>query len=144
MRDKPGRRGHGRRSTERQPLVEQRAGATRCPGGRYRRPWRGAYNEDSRDIANLAEGARDAHFGDRDGLLGIEPTKSHEAGEARGPRYPRPWDTAMWSLESDLAWKRPLNDHLAQLLDAVERRGMPSRSSRRMATSSTSSASSKF
>jgi hypothetical protein len=54
--------------------------------------------------------------------LGIQPTKSHEAGEARSKRDAGPWANAMWSLESDLAWEQPLGDHLSRLCEAVASR----------------------
>lgn len=53
-------------------------------------------------------------------VLGLSPSKSHEAGEPRSQRDDRPWANAMWSLHSDLPWTQPLSEHLARLCDALE------------------------
>ncbi len=53
-------------------------------------------------------------------ILGVEPTDSHEAGQPRSGRDPRPWRSATWSLESGLPWQCPLADHLTVLCDVVE------------------------
>jgi Domain of unknown function (DUF4279) len=52
--------------------------------------------------------------------LGIVPTRSHDAGDPRSKRNPKPWPHAMWGLESDLPKERALHEHLSQLCDAVE------------------------
>jgi hypothetical protein len=51
--------------------------------------------------------------------LGVEPTRSHEAGERRTERDPRPWPKAMWSLDSGLPWERQLDEHLTALCDVL-------------------------
>lgn len=53
-------------------------------------------------------------------VLGLTPSKSHEAGEPRSQRDSRPWANAMWSLHSALPWTQPLSAHLSQLCDAVD------------------------
>jgi hypothetical protein len=52
--------------------------------------------------------------------LGIAPTGSHDAGEPRGVRDPRPWSNMHWSCESPLLRDARLGDHLASLCDLVE------------------------
>ena len=53
-------------------------------------------------------------------MLAVEPTKSHEAGDARSQRDSRTLGNAMWQLHSDLPWERPLSDHLEQLCSAMQ------------------------
>jgi Domain of unknown function (DUF4279) len=53
-------------------------------------------------------------------LLGVEPTNSHEIGDARSNRNPGTWRHSHWALESTLAEEEPLGTHLEQLLDVVE------------------------
>ena len=54
------------------------------------------------------------------GVLGISSTEAHELGEAKGDRESRTWANASWSLQSNLPWQQPLNEHVQQLCDAVE------------------------
>lgn len=55
-------------------------------------------------------------------VLDMQPTKSHEAGDARSPRDTRAWGNAMWSLESDLPWESPLAVHIDRICDALEQK----------------------
>src|SRR5258708_6300525 len=48
--------------------------------------------------------------------LGIEPTRSHNAGEAHGSLRPIPWKHGQWALESQLPEASELEAHLDWLL----------------------------
>lgn len=52
--------------------------------------------------------------------LGIAPSSSHDVGQPRSHRDPRPWTSTHWALDSDLPDTRSLEDHLAHLCDEVE------------------------
>ena len=50
--------------------------------------------------------------------LGIEPTRTHNAGEAHGPRLPV-WKHGQWALDSPLPEDSELEAHLKWLLDRL-------------------------
>jgi hypothetical protein len=52
-------------------------------------------------------------------VLGIQPSMSHDAGEPRSPRDPRPWPHAMWALDSPRPDTDGLDAHLAWLCDRL-------------------------
>jgi len=54
--------------------------------------------------------------------LGIEPTYSHEVGDAFG-RGDQQRKQAMWSLSTEADVRGPLAKHLARLLDRIEPKG---------------------
>lgn len=52
--------------------------------------------------------------------LEIAPSRSHDIGQPRSGRDPRPWPNTHWALDSDLPDTRSLEDHLGHLCDRVE------------------------
>jgi hypothetical protein len=55
-------------------------------------------------------------------LLGLTPTDSHDIGELRSQRDPRPWTHMHWGFASNLDDNADLDEHLAHLCDQLEPR----------------------
>jgi len=59
---------------------------------------------------------------DLSAALGLAPTSSHDIGDPRSKRDPRPWAHLRWSLRSDLDDDTDLGEHLSGLCDRMESR----------------------